>query len=290
MAARSIALVAALCLVPCSAPAAPLVSTGDPTNAMAMASTPSGNGFIEHEAADDFVVPAHIADTFNSATFTGLVPTGATVQRVVVEIYHVFPADSDTVRTPNVPTRANSPSDVELVGRDTSVAGELSFTTTVLNPSFTALNSVVNGIHPSPNQTTHGEDPQTGQEVQFNVDFLSPITLTSDHYFFVPQVLLGGTNTPFLWLSGQRPLGAIGTTTFTPDLQAWIRDANLDPDWLRVGTDIIGGATPPTFNGAFSLSGAAVVPEPSSIALSGLALAAGWFARRRSQSVRLAGA
>jgi hypothetical protein len=40
----------------------------------------------------------------------------------------------------------------------------------------------------------------------------------------------------------------------------------LDPDWLRVGTDILGGATPPTFNAAFSLSGSAV-PEPSSWAM-----------------------
>jgi hypothetical protein len=39
------------------------------------------------------------------------------------------------------------------------------------------------------------------------------------------------------------------------DLQAWIRNSNLNPDWLRIGTDIIGGATPPTFNMAFSLTG-----------------------------------
>jgi hypothetical protein len=30
------------------------------------------------------------------------------------------------------------------------------------------------------------------------------------------------------------------------------------PDWLRIGTDIIGGATPPTFNMAFSLTGETV--------------------------------
>ena len=32
----------------------------------------------------------------------------------------------------------------------------------------------------------------------------------------------------------------------------WIRNSNLDPDWLRVGTDIVGGTT---FNGTFSLIG-----------------------------------
>ncbi len=34
----------------------------------------------------------------------------------------------------------------------------------------------------------------------------------------------------------------------------------LDPDWLRVGTDIVGGLTPPTFNFSFSLTGS--VPHP----------------------------
>ena len=51
----------------------------------------------------------------------------------------------------------------------------------------------------------------------------------------------------FLWLSVAKPIA--------PDLQSWIRNANLDPDWLRIGTDIVGGSTPPTFNAAFSLSG-----------------------------------
>lgn len=276
-------------LLPSGALSAPFsFSTGAATNGIGMASTPAGNGFIEHEAADDFVVPLHTIATLTSGTFTGLVPAGATVQQVLVEIYRVFPLDSDTTRTPNVPTRANSPSDVEFDGRDSAVAGELSFTTTQVAATFTASNSVINGIHPKPGQTTGGEGPVTGQEVQFNVNFTTPITLPADHYFFVPQVLLsnlpGPTNLPFLWLSGQRPLtGAGGTTPFTPDLQAWIRDANLDPDWLRVGTDIVGGATPPTFNGAFSLVGTSAVPEPSSIALSGLALVAGWLARRRSR-------
>jgi hypothetical protein len=49
---------------------------------------------------------------------------------------------------------------------------------------------------------------------------------------------------------------------FAPDLQAWVRNANLDPDWLRVGTDIVGGATPPTFNLAFTLN---LEPDPSNL-------------------------
>jgi hypothetical protein len=45
-------------------------------------------------------------------------------------------------------------------------------------------------------------------------------------------------------------LSAPGPTP--PDLQSWIRNDNLAPDWLRIGTDITG--TGP-FNASFSLSG-----------------------------------
>src|SRR5215471_174539 len=125
-------------------------------NLMASASTPAGNGFIEHESADDFVLTS--ANRLTSATFTGLVPAGATIQQVVVEIYRVFSADSDVSRTSGpptfstaqVPTRVNSPSDVAFATRD-SAAG-LTFTTNLLSSSFTANNSVVNGINPKPSQ------------------------------------------------------------------------------------------------------------------------------------------
>jgi hypothetical protein len=43
---------------------------------------------------------------------------------------------------------------------------------------------------------------------------------------------------------------------FLADRQAWIRNSNLAPDWLRIGKDIIGGAT--TFNMVFSLTGETV--------------------------------
>src|SRR5262249_7804533 len=67
-----------------------------------------------------------------------------------------------------------------------------------------------------------------------------------------PEVQVTGGD--FLYLSAPRPIVSPGTP-FTGDLQAWIRNANLAPDWLRIGTDIIGGTPVPTFNMTFSLTG-----------------------------------
>jgi hypothetical protein len=48
------------------------------------------------------------------------------------------------------------------------------------------------------------------------------------------------------------------------------------------GTEIVGRATPPSFNAAFSLSGEAVAaaPEPGSLALAGAGLLAVWWYQR----------
>jgi PEP-CTERM motif-containing protein len=246
-----------------------------PNNAMAIATRPDTTAF-EIEAGDDFFLGSRTS--INGASFTGLIVPGSagapSVSQVVVEIYRIFPLDSDTVRTPHVPTRANSPSDVAFDSRD-SGANSLMFGTNVLAPTFTALNTVQpGGIHASPLQTTGGNGALTGQEVQFNVTFSNPFDLPPDHYFFVPQVDLtnGGQ---FYWLSASRPISGAGTTPFPPgvtDLQAWTRDAALDPDWLRVGMDIVGGTTPPAFNTAFSLAGTAI-PAPASLTLLALGLA-----------------
>lgn len=249
---------------------------------MATASRPASGGKIEIESADDFVLTS--AARITGVSFIGLVPsiTALDLQDSVLEFYRVFPLDSNTSRTPNVTTRTNSPSDVEFADHDITNADTVS--TTVLAPSFTASNSVLNGIFPFPGQQTGGEGSVTGQEVLFTIDFANPLILPAGQYFFVPQVLVNGVGN-FFWLSASRPVASPGTAFpagFT-DLQEWIRNGNLDPDWSRVGTDIVGGAPAPTFNTAFEIRGDAV-PEPASLMLlgSGLAVLARRMTRERN--------
>ena len=264
------------CLVALPAFAAPFFfSTGNPDGLIATASRPASAGKLETESADDFVLGSTTRIT--GASFTGLLPTGSPlsgISKVVVEIYRVFPLDSTNPPSGLVPTRVNSPSDNALDSRDSSLSS-LSFTASILNNSFAATNSVVNGINQSPNQFTGGEGAVTGEEVLFNINFLIPFLLSADHYFFIPQVELSSGD--FLWLSAPKPIVAPGTP-FLPDLQSWIRNRNLDPDWLRVGTDITHQGP---FNAAFSLTGS-TVPEPASLALFVFGLAGLAFSRRKS--------
>jgi hypothetical protein len=247
-----------------------LVTTGSPDGLIAMASRPESGGKIEIEAADDFILSG--ATNLTSGSFVGLLPSGASlssISEVVVEIYRVFPKDSTNPPSGNVLTRVNSPSDVAFDSRDSST-GSLKFTTALVRGTFTANNSVLDGINKKPNQFTGGEGSRTGEEVSFNVTFTTPFDLPADHYFFVPQVLL--TSGDFFWLSAPKPIVPPGTP-FPPgftDLQTWMRNGDLDPDWSRVGTDITHQGP---FNGTFTLSGSPT-PEPSTLLLEGTGLLA----------------
>jgi len=263
---KGLAVVALLLASAAHAQQTVIFSTGNPDGRVGMASRPASAFASAREAADDFLLLQQTSIT--SATFVGLLPSGsnaADISGVTIGIYRIFPLDSDAPPSGNVPTRANSPSDVAFDSR-TSGSG-LTFTATTLGNFFVA-NSVGDGIHPSPNSHTGGEGPVAGTEFSFSVDFLTPFVLPADHYFFVPQVAL--SNGTFLWLSAAHPIEAPGTP-FVPDLQTWMRGPDIDPDWLRVGTDIIGA--PETFNGTFSLSGiVTTTPEPSMLVLLGSGL------------------
>jgi len=261
-------------------------STGDPDGKMGTASRQASPGRLETETADDFVLtqPTNISQ----ATITGLIPAGTPplygIKNVEVEVYRVFPADSASPPSGNVPTRINSPADVEIgsATRDGANAS-LSFSATLLNPSFTVANTVVDSIHKSPNQFTGGEGAATGQEALLIVNFTTPINLAPGHYFFRPEVQL--TDGSFLWLSAPKPIVGGGTPLATPfpagsaDLQTWIRNTDLKPDWLRVGSDITQQGP---FNASFSLIGT-VVPEESSfiMLLAGLIAVGAWAQRKR---------
>jgi hypothetical protein len=239
-------------------------STNAPDGRVATISEPSNahNSHVEFESADDFDVPTETV--IKQATFTGLLTGGATpqdVSNVSIEIYRVFPDDSDvgrtsgppTFSTPQVPTRVNSPADIAFEERD-SAAKELNFRADVLATTFTAQASVSSADKIA--VKSGGNGPATGEEVEFHVIFRNhPLDLPAGQYFFVPKVgLTDGAPAAanFLWLSAPKPIVPPGTP-FTPDRQSWMRDdPDLAPDWLRIGTDIIGGTT---FNASFSLFG-----------------------------------
>jgi hypothetical protein len=245
-------------------------STGYPDGRIATIAEPANahDNQVEYETGDDFVLSTETQITHTS--FTGLLTGGATprqVNEVVVEIYLVFPNLSNVARTsgppafrtPEVPTRVNSPSDVEFKSLD-SAHRQLTFQGRVLSRSFTTLASVSSADKIS--VKSEGDGPATGEEVRFNVTIRgNGLVLQPGHYFFVPQVGLSGKapgGSKFLWLSAPKPIMPPGTPfpTGSTDLQSWMRDdPPLAPDWLRIGTDIIGGTT---FNATFQLSGRTV--------------------------------
>ncbi len=84
-------------------------TTGEPDGLIASVSHPEGRHATEHESADDFILKKRTV--LNHASFFGVLYHGGPgeIREVVVELYHVFPKDSNTTRTPQVPTRVGSP-------------------------------------------------------------------------------------------------------------------------------------------------------------------------------------
>jgi len=231
-------------------------TSGTPDGRLGALSRSESPGKVETETADDFILTE--TTVINGATITGIINAPLTnIGNVEVEFYHKFPLDSVIPPSGRVLSRVNSPADVEIdaATREGSL-GTLSFSARSLNASFSLLNTVVNGINPTPSRTG-GEGPATGQEIQITITFTKPILLPAGQYFFRPEVLVNGGD--FLYVSAPRSPGV----PFVGDLQAWIRNSRLAPDWVRIGTDIIGAdapATPPTFNMTFSLTGN-TIPE-----------------------------
>ena len=225
-------------------------TSGNPDGRLGALSRSESPGKIETERADDFILKE--TTVIKGATITGLLTAPSAITNVEVELYNKFPLDSVIPPSGRVLSRVNSPADVEIdaATRD-GQDGTLSFAPRQLNASFSVSSTVVNGINPTPSKTG-GEGSASGQEVQIAITFTKPIVLPAGQYFFRPDVLVNGGD--FLYLSAPRSPGV----PFVGDLQAWIRNSHLAPDWLRIGTDIIGadpGAAAPTFNMTFSLAG-----------------------------------
>ena len=123
-------------------------STGGPDGLLGAFSQPASTVSLETETADDFILTE--TTSIAQATITGLVQRGtplADITNVEVEIYHIFPKDSAEPPSGNVPARANSPADVEIgdATRDGSM-GTLTFTASLLDDSFSVLNTVAHDI------------------------------------------------------------------------------------------------------------------------------------------------
>src|ERR1700719_2514503 len=109
-------------------------STGNPDGKIGTLSRVGSAGQVQTETADDFVLTENTV--IEQATFIGLIPSGAplsSISRIEIEIYHVFPLDSTNPPSGNVPTRVNSPADVEIASETSdSNDGTLTFTISLL--------------------------------------------------------------------------------------------------------------------------------------------------------------
>src|SRR5690348_6193190 len=118
-------------------------TTGVPDGRLGAASRRASPGKLETETADDVLLQQ--TTVINRATITGLVPLGTpleNIKEVEIEVYNVFPLDSAPA-SGKVPSRVNSPSDVE-IGSATRAgdSGTLTFSASLVNASFDVGNTV----------------------------------------------------------------------------------------------------------------------------------------------------
>src|SRR5947208_16173698 len=143
-------------------------TTGNADGRLGALSRSESSGKIETETADDFILTE--TTVIKGATITGLIAASSTnIGNVEVEFYNKFPLDSVIPPSGRVLSRVNSPADVEIdaATRDGREA-TLSFSARSLNASFSVLNTVVNGINPTPSRND-GEGTETGQSVQTTI-------------------------------------------------------------------------------------------------------------------------
>jgi hypothetical protein len=112
-----------------------IVSTGNPDFKLGALSRRPSSGKLETETADDFVL--NQTTVITGATITGLISPAtplANITNVEVELYHVFPLDSANPDplAGKVPSRFNSPSDVEI---DTATRWELGYPSLCRTPT-----------------------------------------------------------------------------------------------------------------------------------------------------------
>ncbi len=177
-------------------------TTGNPDGLMGAVSRRASPGKLETETADDFALGQ--TTVIRRATIVGLVPSGTQpqdIKEVEVEVYHVFPLDSAVPPSGKVPSRANSPSDVE-IGTATRAgnSGTLTFSTNVLNANVSVLNTVVNNLKVADGLLPAGKVQRQVKKWRSRSRSLAPSSRAwRGHYFFRPEVLL--TSGDFLYLS-----------------------------------------------------------------------------------------
>jgi hypothetical protein len=119
-------------------------------------------------------------------------------------------------------------SDLASYLQNTRSVQKLTQRVTIMTVTAKSLIGSVNDIK-VPAVPPGGEGSATGEEVEITVVFTTPVILPGGHYFLRSDVLLA--NGDFLYLSAPRPIVPPGNP-FIGDLQAWIRNSNLAPDWL----------------------------------------------------------